>query len=148
MAARFMISPKLTGTILDDTFGTPTENYASTDIYVGLGIEFDEEAFEFTKEPVSKGFTIVPNPCVFSEPANGIIRNTNAIKWPKATQDWTASGETINYVGLYYRFDGTTAGSYTYELVAVLPLMPPESVLANETMILNPNAIQLKLSNR
>lgn len=148
MAARFMISPKLTGTILDDTFGTPTENYASTDIYVGLGIDFDQEAFEFTKEPVSKGFTILGTPCIFSEPANGIIRNVNALKWPKATQDWTGNGETINYIGLYYRFDGMTAGSYTYELIAVLPLMPAETVLTNETMILNPNAIQLKLSNR
>lgn len=148
MTIRFMISPKLTSTILEDTFGIPTENYASTDIYVGLGIDFDEETFEFTKEPVSKGFTILNTPCIFSEPANGIIRNTNALKWPKATQDWTSSGETIKYLGLYYRNEGTTAGNYTYELIAVLPLMPAETVLTNETMILNPNAIQLRLSNR
>lgn len=148
MTIRFMISPKLAGTILDDSFGVPTENYASTDIYVGLGIEFDEDTFSFTKEPVSKGFTIVDSPCLFSEPANGVIRNTNAIKWPKATQDWTAPDEKINYIGLYYRFDDQFSAKHTYELVAVMPLMPAETVLANETMILNPNAIQLKLSNR
>ena len=46
------ISPKLINTILDNNFGMPTVDYLSSDIYVGLGIEFDEESFTFTKEPV------------------------------------------------------------------------------------------------
>ena len=46
MNTRFMISPKLADAILNDSFGTPTENYASTEVYVGLGIDFDEETCE------------------------------------------------------------------------------------------------------
>ena len=38
--------------------------------------------------------------------------------------------------------------TYDYELIAVLPLVPAETVLVGEKMVLNPNSIQLKLSNR
>lgn len=144
---RFMISPKLTETILKDCFGTPSHEFVSTEIYIGLGIEFDENQFVFTKEPVSKGFTIHSEICVFSEPTNGVIRNINAIKWPKAKQDWTTGAELIKYVGLYYKVN-TSRPEPEYLLIAVVPLFPQETVHINETMVLNPNSIQLKLSNR
>lgn len=144
---RFMISPKLTDTILKDCFGTPTFEFTSTDVYVGLGIEFDEEQFVFTKEPVEEGFTINPEPCAFGEPLNGVIRNLNAIKWEKAKQDWTVDDEVIKYIGLYYKVNNTDQDP-EYLLIAVIPLFPQETVHINETMVLNPNTIQLRLSNR
>lgn len=164
---RFMLSPNFIDTILDNSFGIPSRNFQSTEIYVGLGIEFDEEKFEFTKEPVSKGYTIVSNPVAFNEPVNGVLRNAEAIEWDKATQDWTIGDEKIKYIGLYYRLynenssgaSGSyieteetslddTAPEYNYELLAVLPLVPSETVLMNEKMVLNANAIQIRLANR
>lgn len=160
---RFMLSPKFINTVLDNSFGIPNENYQSTNIYVGLGIEFDEDNFSFSKEPVSKGFTILSEPVEFNEPLNGIVRNANAISWNKALEDWTAGSEQIKYIGLYYRLYNEESFSdsniqtdnipeeepkYDYELIAVLPLAPAETVLMNERMVLNANAIQIKLSNR
>ena len=52
---RFELSPKLIDTILDNSFGMPNDNYKSSEIYVGLGIEFDRENFVFSKEPVATG---------------------------------------------------------------------------------------------
>lgn len=162
---RFMLSPKFIENILDNCFGMINENYTSTKIYVGLGIDFDAETFSFTKEPVSKFFTVTEEPVEFSEPVNGIIRNKNAIEWNKATENWTNGDEKIRYVGLYYRLDSEESDSepiikddesidedytntYNYELIGVLPLIPEETVLINERMVLNPNTIQIKLSNR
>lgn len=160
---RFMLSPKFINNILDNCFGIPNENYPYTNIYVGLGIEFDAETFSFVKEPVSKFFTITEEAVEFSEPVNGIIRNKNAIEWNKATENWTNGDEKIKYIGLYYRLDAEesesniiikddldddTIPNYNYELIGVLPLIPEETVLINERMVLNPNTIQIKLSNR
>lgn len=145
------LSPDFLNKILNNNFGTPDNSYSNTQVYIGLGIEFDEENFEFSKEPVSKGFTINENPCVFSEPMNGIIRNINAIEWKKAKVNWTETGETIKYIGLYYRKENETLDQdteYQYELFGILPLVPEETVLINEKMVLNPNTIQIKLSNR
>lgn len=163
---RFELSPKLIDTILDNSFGMPNDNYKSSEIYVGLGIEFDRENFVFSKEPVATGFTILEEPVEFSEPINGIIRNKNAISWSKATEDWTTGTDQIKYIGLYYRLYDEESDSesesrvqsdvsnedqepkYNYELIAVLPLAPAETVLMNEKMVLNANAIQLRLNNR
>ena len=128
-------------------------HFADTKIYFGLGIEFDEEAFEFTKEPVSKGFTILPDPVEFNEPVNGIVRNKNAVSWPKATQDWTTGSDKIQYLGLYYKINEEStlesdSNKYHYELIGVLPLAPAETVKVNERMVLNANTVQIKLSNR
>ena len=167
---RFELSPKFINTVLDNSFGIPTLNYQDTKMYVGLGIEFDNENFVFSKEPVSKWYTVLSEPVMFSEPINGIIRNTNALSWNKAQEDWTEQGEQIQYIGLYYRFYNDESGAsgesentsaiksdieteeplqnYEYELIAVLPLTPAETVLKGERMVLNANSIQLKLSNR
>lgn len=147
----FKISTKFVNTILDNYFGIPNTNYLDTKVYVGLGIEFDEETFSFSKEPVSKGFTITSTPCEFNEPVNGILRNKNAIVWPKATEDWTKGSDAIKYIGLYYRRESDSFQQteiYDYELIMVLPLAPSETVVEDEQMVLNPNAIQIKLSNR
>lgn len=145
---RFMISPKLVNTILDNNFGSPTEEYLKTDIYVGLGIEFDEENFEFTKEPVSKGFTILPDPILFETPTYGYIRNIEGIEWPRAKQAWSTSTDPIRYIGLYYKTSEESAQEPEYELMVVLPLIPEEVVNISERVVLNPNSIQIKLSNR
>lgn len=165
-STRFMLSPKLINTILDNCFGMRNETYYDTSIYVGLGIEFDETSFTFIKEPVSKFFTVTKEPINFSEPVNGIIRNLDSIEWEKAKENWTTGEEKIKYIGLYYKLsteesgeesnglpiDFEESGSYVeaenYELIAVLPLFPEETVLLGERMTLNPNSIMIKLDNR
>lgn len=148
----FTLSKDFLNTILANNFGIPTSKYADTRIYFGLGIEFDEDTFTFTKEPVSKGFTILPEPIEFNEPLNGIIRNKNAVSWPKADQDWTTGSEKIQYLGLYYKISEESASQMDsnneYELIGVLPLTPAETVKVNERMVLNASSVQVKLSNR
>lgn len=150
---RFTLSNEFLNTILANNFGIPSSKYSDTKIYIGLGIEFDKIQFRFTKEPVSPGFTILPEPIEFNEPVNGIIRNKNAVSWPKAEQDWTTGGDQIKYLGLYYKINEETeietdSNKYHYELIGVLPLAPAEVVKVNERMVLNANTIQIKLSNR
>lgn len=155
----FKISPYLLNMILNDNFGNPDDTFLITKMYIGLGIDFDEKLFEFTKEPVSKGFTILPNPINFTEPVNGIIRNKEAIEWPMAAEDWTLDEDKINYIGLYYNLNSEESGSGSsydiigssennYKLVVVLPLAPSETVLTGERMVLNTNSIVIKLANR
>ena len=147
----FTLSKDFLNTILANNFGIPTSKYVDTRIYFGLGIEFEADTFTFTKEPVSKGFTILPDPIEFNEPLNGIIRNKNAVSWPKAEQDWAVGSEKIQYLGLYYKINTESEvnpDSNTYELIGVLPLTPPETVKINERMVLNANSVQMKLSNR
>lgn len=149
--ANIKLSQNFMKTVLDNCFGVPNTTYSDTSIYIGLGIEFDEKEFAFTKEPVSKGFTINETPCEFNEPINGTIRNINAIEWEKAKTNWTNGDEKISWIGLYYRKEIETNDEepeYEYELIGVLPMTPPETVLINERMVLNPNTIQIKLENR
>ena len=146
---RFMLSPKFINTVLNNNFGIADETYTDTSIYVGLGIDFDEESFSFSKEPVKKWFTINETPIQFGEPINGVIRNELAIEWDKAKVDWTKNSDMIKWIGLYYKYQ--TDDLYKepkYELIAVLPLIPAETVKTGERIVLNPNSIQLKLSNR
>ena len=147
----FELSPSFINRILNNEFGTPDRAYDDYSIYVGLGIEFDEDTFSFSKEPVSKGFTILQNAVIFEEPINGILRNSSALEWPKAAVDWTSGTETIKYIGLYYRKENINFAinkKYDYELVAVLPLLPEETVKKGEKVTVNSNAIEIKLSNR
>jgi len=170
----FKVSPYLLNMILNDSFGNLDDTFTSTKLYVGLGIDTDENESKFTKEPVSEGFTILPNPVVFDEPYKGIIRNKEALEWPKAEVDWTVGTDTINYIGLYYNLldeeSGAESGSESesnsgvttsyinvgeesessalYKLVMVLPLAPTETVLLGERMVLNSNSIVINLSNR
>ena len=153
----FKISPYLLNMILNDNFGNPDDTLMNTKMYVGLGIDFDEKNFKFTKEPVSEGFTILPTPVIFDAPSNGIIRNKEAIEWAKADTDWTTGTDKINYIGLYYNFNDEESGSgaeiisssqNNYKLVVVLPLAPSETVLTGERMVLNANSIIIKLANR
>lgn len=149
ITSRFMINPDFANTLLDNSFGMPSFNFPNTDIYVGLGIDFNEETFTFTKEPVSKGFTILEKPVKFGDPLNGIIRNIDALDWPKAKEDWTTGNDMINYLGLYYRYEkGEYDTEYKYKLIIVLPLQPAETVKFGEKMSLNTNMIQLRLANR
>lgn len=149
ITSRFMINPDFVNNILDNNFGIPSFDFPNTDIYAGLGIDFNEELFVFTKEPVSKGFTILEKPVKFGDPLNGIIRNIDSLDWPKAKEDWTTGTDTINYLGLYYRYEKNEYDEeYKYKLIIVLPLQPAETVKFGEKMSLNTNMIQLRLANR
>ena len=147
----FELSPSFVNRILNNEFGMVDLAYDSYSVYAGLGIEFDKDTFSFSKEPVSKGFTILENPVIFDDPINAIIRNSSTLQWPKATVDWTSGSDTIKYIGLYYRKENINFAinnKYDYELVAVLPLLPEETVKKGEKVTLNANAIEIKLSNR
>lgn len=155
----FKMSPYLLNMILNDNFGNPDDTMLSTDLYIGLGIDFDEENFKFSKEPVNEGFTILPTPIAFEDTDNGILRNVEAIEWQKATTDWTTGSDTINYIGLYYNLNNqeesgsgaeinNAESTPNYKLVMVLPLAPSETVLTGERMVLNANSILIKLANR
>jgi len=146
---RFMVNPDFVNMLLENNFGIPTFDFPTSDMYIGLGITFDEATFSFTDEPIKKGFTILEKPVNFGDPLNGIIRNLDAIDWPKATEDWTKNGNTIKYLGLYYRYDKSPYDmEYKYKLMIVIPLQPAETVLQGERMSLNANTIQLRLANR
>lgn len=144
---KFKMSPDVLNNILDNNFGTPSQTFINTTIYVGLGIDFDEETFMFTDEPVSRGYTINTIPVTFTSPSNGTIRNSNAIEWPKAKEDWTIGDQKINYIGLYYKLsdDGVNP---VYQLMGVLPLTPVETIKKGEKMVLNANSIQIQLNNK
>lgn len=149
ITSRFMINPDFANILLDNNFGIPSFDFPTTNVYAGLGIDFNEELFVFTKEPVSKGFTILEKPVKFGEPLNGIIRNIDSLDWPKAKEDWTTGTDTINYLGLYYRYEKSEYDEeYKYKLIIVLPLQPAETVKFGEKMSLNTNMIQLRLANR
>ena len=144
---KFKMSPDVLNNILDNNFGTPSQTFINTTVYVGLGIDFDEETFTFTDEPVSRGYTINTTPVIFTSPSNGTIRNSNAIEWSKAKEDWTKDGQKINYIGLYYKLsdDGVNP---VYQLMGVLPLTPAETIKKGEKMVLNANSIQIQLNNK
>ena len=144
---KFVMSKDVLNNILDNNFGTPSQTFVDTTIYVGLGITFDEQEFVFTDEPVAPGYTINPTPVIFTPPSNATIRNTNSIEWAKAKEDWTKDGKTINYIGLYYKLsdDGIDP---VYQLMGVLPLTPAETVRKGEKMVLNANSIQIQLNNK
>lgn len=144
---KFVMSPIVLDDILNNNFGTPSQTFADTTIYVGLGISFDKESFSFVEEPVSHGYTINETPVQFTQPSNGTVRNINAIEWAKAKEDWTVGNKKINYIGLYYKiveegFDPR------YQLIGVLPLTPSETVKKGEKMVLNANSIQIQLNNK
>lgn len=154
MNNRLILSSVIMDMILNDNFAMPDDVPFDYRIYVGLGIEFDENTFSFTKEPVSQGFTILPEPVEFSDARDGMIYNKNAIEWPKAKEDWTKGSDEIRYIGLYYKVNTLNESSESesqkseYFLMGVLPLAPSETVLINEQMVLNANSIVIKLSNR
>ena len=148
---RFMLAPDFVAMILNNSFGVPDEDYTDTHMYPGLGIEFDEDNFVFTKEPVRKGYTILNSPIEFHDPINGVLRNSNSVQWEKAKENWTTGTDKIKYIGLYYRRQNPAflqEIKYEYKLMVVLPLMPAETVLNGERMVINQNSIQIKLANR
>ena len=48
--SRFMLSTSFINTLLNNNFGIPSFDFPTSDIYVGLGIEFDADTFTFTKD--------------------------------------------------------------------------------------------------
>ena len=151
MAKKLIVSQKFLDMILNDYFGTPSNLISDTKVYAGLGLDFDAHAFKLD-EPVSPGFTILKEPIAFSQPLEGVIRNKNALSWPKAEKDWTVGNQTIKYVGLYYKKDILSEADEVinseYILFAVLELFPNETILTGDTLVLNTNSIQIEITNK
>lgn len=127
-------------------------NFTNAELYVGLGLNpsgAQENLDEFI-EPTA----IAGDDCgytrarvVFGEPTNGIVSNENEITFPTAVLDWTNGSNLISMLGI---FTANTAGEgepSNSMLLCVLPLVPTETVTKGETVVLNPKAIKLQLSN-
>lgn len=132
-----------------------------SELYIGLGITQDNAQAnlpDFTEPDTLYGENTGYSRArvVFSLPSNGIVRNDSEIVFPTANEDWTHAGDTISGIGIFKRYPGETDEANetgeepvdTWELLCVLPLVPAETVLKGETVILNPNSITLQLTNR
>lgn len=80
---------------------------------------------------------------------DGIAKNVSSITFNKATQDWTPGTDKITHVAFFTSHYDEDLSSYvsdtTDTLIAVLPLLEKETVLAGETFQLNPQAVKMQL---
>lgn len=134
--------------VLDNYFSGKS-NY---NIYIGLGLSNEggnENMNDFIEPSEESGYTKQPFVCTHA--IDGVSYNSNEIVFNTATADWTVDGRVIDKVGLFNKkvFTnslGETEESYT--LWCVLPLVPAETVVAGDTVIINTNAIRLQLTNK
>ncbi|MBO4622499.1 MAG: hypothetical protein J5691_01295 [Bacilli bacterium] len=134
--------------VLDDYF-SGRSNY---DIYIGLGLSNEggnANMNDFIEPDVAAGYAKQPFVC--SRAVDGVAYNANEIVFNTASADWTTGGRVIDKVGLFNR--DVTVNSLgeeveTYTLWCVLPLVPSETVITGDTVIINTNAIRLQLTNK
>ena len=134
--------------ILDNYF-SGRSNYS---IYIGLGLSNEggnANMNDFIEPDVNSGYTKQPFVC--SSAVDGISYNSNEIVFNTALSDWTTNGRVIDKVGLFNKKIITNSLGETedlYTLWCVLPLVPAETVIAGDTVIINTNAIRLQLTNK
>lgn len=135
--------------VLNDYF-SGASNY---DIYLGLGLSNEggqANMDDFIEPDEAAGYTKQPFVCGSS--VNGVAYNSNEIVFNTAIADWTIDGKVIDKVGIFNKkisVDRNTGETIeTYDLWCVLPLMPKETVLTGDTVIINANAIRLQLTNK
>ena len=134
--------------VLNDYF-SGASNY---NIYLGLGLSAEggqANMNDFIEPDAASGYTKQPFVC--GSAVDGVSYNSNEIVFNTATSDWTIDGKVIDKVGLFNKVVSTNSlgeETETYDLWCVLPLMPNETVLAGDTVIINANAIRLQLTNK
>jgi hypothetical protein len=134
--------------VLDDYF-SGRSNYS---IYIGLGLSNEggnANMDDFIEPDVVSGYTKQPFVCTHA--VEGVAYNSNEIVFNTATEDWTTDGRVIDKVGLFNKEITTNSlgeTTETYTLWCVLPLVPSETVVAGDTVIINTNAIRLQLTNK
>lgn len=121
-------------------------------IYVGLGLSNEggnANMNDFIEPDVAAGYT--KQPFVASNAVDGICYNATDIVFGTATEPWTINGRVIDKIGLFNKTEYTSSTGdliENYELWCVLPLVPSETVIAGDTVIINTNAIRLQLTNK
>lgn len=134
--------------VLDNYF-SGRSNY---NIYLGLGLSNEggnANMNDFIEPDVSTGYTKQPFVCTSA--IDGVSYNSNEIVFNTATADWTTDGRVIDKVGLFNKTITTDSlGEIieNYTLWCVLPLVPSETVITGDTVIINTNAIRLQLTNK
>lgn len=134
--------------VLDNYF-SGRSNY---NIYLGLGLSNEggnANMNDFIEPDVSTGYTKQPFVCTSA--IDGVSYNSNEIVFNTATADWTTDGRVIDKVGLFNKTITTDSlGEIieNYTLWCVLPLVPSETVISGDTVIINTNAIRLQLTNK
>lgn len=126
-----------------------SSNYS---IYVGLGLSNEggnANMNDFIEPDVAAGYT--KQPFVATNAVDGICYNATDIVFGTATEPWTTNGRVIDKIGLFNKTEYTSSTGdliESYELWCVLPLVPSETVIAGDTVIINTNAIRLQLTNK
>ena len=121
-------------------------------IYLGLGLSNEGgnvNMEDFIEPDASTGYTKQPFVC--TNAVDGVSYNSNEIVFNTATADWTTNGRVIDKVGLFNKTittDSLGETVETYTLWCVLPLVPSETVITGDTVIINTNAIRLQLTNK
>lgn len=135
--------------VLNDYF-SGASNY---NIFLGLGLSNEggqANMDDFVEPDEAAGYAKEPFVC--GSAVNGVSYNSNEIVFNTAIADWTTNGKVIDKVGLFNRVVTTDRNTgeeiVTYDLWCVLPLMPKETVLTGDTVIINANAIRLQLTNK
>lgn len=134
--------------VLDNYFSGKS-NYS---IYIGLGLSNEggnANMEDFIEPDATSGYTKQPFVC--TNAVDGVSYNANEIIFNTATADWTVDNRTIDKVGIFNKTTITNSLGETqevYTLWCVLPLVPAETVIEGDTVILNANAIRLQLTNK
>lgn len=121
-------------------------------IYLGLGLSNEGGNInmdDFIEPSASSGYTKQPFVCTMA--TNGVCYNASEIVFNTATADWTTEGRVIDKVGIFKKdiiMNSLGEETETYTLWCVLPLMPSETVIAGDTVVINTNAIRLQLTNK
>lgn len=135
--------------VLDNYF-SGRNNYQ---IYLGLGLsnEGGNVNTDDFIEPIEEGNGYSKQLFICNTAVDGVTYNSNEIVFNTAAMDWTKNGRVIDKVGLFNKietYSSTNILTETYTLWCVLPLLPVETVVAGDTVIINANAIRLQLTNR
>ena len=135
--------------VLNDYFS----GASNFNIYLGLGLSAEGgqvNTDDFIEPSEESGYAKQPFVC--GSAVGGVSYNSNEIVFNTAISDWTVDGKVIDKVGIFNKTitkDRTTGEDVeNYELWCVLPLVPKETVLTGDTVIINANAIRLQLTNK
>ena len=121
-------------------------------IYIGLGLSNEggnANMDDFIEPDSAAGYSKQPFVC--TQAVGGVAYNANEIVFNTATSDWTTNGRVIDKVGIFNKvITSNSQGEQveSYILWCVLPLMPSETVIIGDTVIINTNAIRLQLTNK
>ena len=108
--------------------------------YIGLSCTEPQLDGSGVTEPTGGGYSRVLIDC-FSDPADGVITNSETIAFPTSTADWFNGNKVLAY---YVVFDGAGADASTLFYEA---LEPKRSLTANITVKIPENTLKIELAD-